>query len=471
MSVSRGQSNALLKGSYTYEMSGSFFGLGSGNGPFERAGTFVADGNGHITGGSDDFVQGLNPVTTAISGTYAVASDGTGAMVLVVGSTQLEWVFTLTSSSQLTLVEFDSFASGTGGAFLQDPAALGQTPQGAFAFRTQSFQSDYAAQSAVSSVGSMNINGSAIVGNEDVARNGTLGSFTMTGSLIAPDSTGKGSMSLSDSEGVVDTFFYYVIDSSTINMLEIASNSTGEVNFGTGRLRSQTGTPFSNSSLQNQFVLFGTGSGQTSSFGVVSVGVFSSDGNGNITDGSYDSVVNGVALSDSALSGSYTMGSNGRATMTLTGPAAGTATVVAWMVDSSFAFYLSVSSSGTQAGTFNQQDGSPFSNGSLNGQFVFSMYGYDNSTPALVDRVGVASFDGNTSLTLTNYFVNRGGVRSQTSANAATYNVSTNGRVTTSINGVSNNIVMYLISTGNAYLIVEDPNTQVAGGITQQTLQ
>jgi len=470
-SLKGGQFDALLNGSYTYEISGSAFGLSSGNGAYERAGTFVADGQGHITGGSDDLVQGAQPVTNPVTGSYAVANDGTGSMFLTIGSTQWQWAFTLTSSSKLTLVEFDSFATGTGGAFLQDAAAIKASPQGSFVFRIQSFQANNAAQSAVSSVGGVNISSGNISGQEDVVRDGTLGSFNLTGSLTTPDTTGKGSFSLTDSGGFASTFFYYIIDSNTLNLLETDSTSTGQVNFGTGRLRTQTGMPFSNSILNQPLAFFSTGNTQTSVFAAVSIGVLAPDGNGKITAGSYDSVVAGVAISASDLTGTYSMGSNGRATMALNSQATGSITQVVWVVDSSLAFYLSTGPSGTQEGTLNQQQTPPFSNGSLNGQFAFSMYGYDNRNPPLIDRVGVGSFDGTKNLILTNYFVNRDGSRNQTSATTSTYTVSPNGRVTTSIDGISNNIVMYVISDTAAYLISEDPNTQVAGGITQQTLQ
>ena len=39
--------NAKLKGSYTYSLGGSFFGLSNVNGFYKRAGTFVADGKGN----------------------------------------------------------------------------------------------------------------------------------------------------------------------------------------------------------------------------------------------------------------------------------------------------------------------------------------------------------------------------------------------------------------------------------------
>src|SRR5256885_9405705 len=50
-------SNASLSGQYVYQISGFDF-RNNGNGlPYREAGVFVADGNGNITGGADDFSE------------------------------------------------------------------------------------------------------------------------------------------------------------------------------------------------------------------------------------------------------------------------------------------------------------------------------------------------------------------------------------------------------------------------------
>src|SRR5919197_2743810 len=83
--------NANLKGNYAYLLSGSRFGQSSGNGLFQEAGTFVADGNGHITGGSDDYMQGTL-VTQPVSGSYSIAADGTGTINLSIAGRQLDLI-------------------------------------------------------------------------------------------------------------------------------------------------------------------------------------------------------------------------------------------------------------------------------------------------------------------------------------------------------------------------------------------
>src|SRR5947209_18864717 len=63
-------SNASLSGQYVYQISG-LDSRNNGNGlPYREAGVFVADGNGNITRGGDDFSQG-RPGGAATSGAAA----------------------------------------------------------------------------------------------------------------------------------------------------------------------------------------------------------------------------------------------------------------------------------------------------------------------------------------------------------------------------------------------------------------
>src|SRR2546423_15672526 len=76
-------SNASFKGSYVYEIHG-FLG-DANNSPYREAGVITADGSGNITAGTDAFrssaVSGA-PLQSAVTGTYTIASDGTGQILL-----------------------------------------------------------------------------------------------------------------------------------------------------------------------------------------------------------------------------------------------------------------------------------------------------------------------------------------------------------------------------------------------------
>src|SRR5215475_7106747 len=74
-------SNANLKGNYTYTL-GGITASPTGGSAYQQSGIFIADGDGHITGGTDDFVQSGSTASGSVSGSYRIAGDGTGTMTL-----------------------------------------------------------------------------------------------------------------------------------------------------------------------------------------------------------------------------------------------------------------------------------------------------------------------------------------------------------------------------------------------------
>jgi|SRR5271169_2015675 len=457
-----GFSTSSLKGNYVYRLAGNYFNLQSGDGPYERAGTFIADGNGNITSGVDDFVQSSAPSSNPIVGNYAISSDGTGKLTINLGNSQLIFAITMVADGTVYLIEFDTTATGAGVAVLQDASAF-QPPTGTFAFRFHSNQANIPSQGSVSRVGTMAVTSKgSVAGSEDIVRVNALSSLTLTGSLSAPDSTGKGTAIFSDSAGFTLNYFYYVIDSNTLTFLE-----TDEGPLGDGRAEMQTGAPFSDSSLSNVFVFHSLGETETTLDGVNSVGALHSDGKGNVTLGSYDSVQDGVPTVNASLSGTYSIDSSGRAVIDLTPQGSTTIEFIAWMVSPSRAFFLVNVAGLAEDGAMDQQQ--TITAGSLNGQYSILMYGHDQQTPPLVDRVGVITLNGSSVITLTDYFINRNGSRNQISTDpVGTYNLGANGRLSASITGVTSAMVLYMTSNNSGYLILEDTGEDVSGSIALQ---
>jgi len=463
--------NANFKGNYTYTLGGSFFGLSSGNGAFQRAGTFVADGAGQISNGSDDLIQGSTLVTTnPFTGSYAVANDGTGLVVMNIAGVQINLAMTIINSSRVLLMEMDSFASGSGGALLQNSSALSSSPNGAFIFRFHGYEPNVPSSGSISCVGQMNFNSGNISGYEDIVRFGILRSPTISGSLTAPDSTGRGMISLVESSGFTSSYLYYIVDSQTLVLM-----GADLVHLGIGRAVEQSGSSFTNSSLSGGFVFSSTGDTQTSVFGVTSAGVFTADGNGNITQGSYDSVSDGSPVK-SALTGTYSVSSQGRVLLTLDPAGASPIPEVAWIISPSRAFFLVDVLGLAQDGSMNQQSSGSFSTSSVKGQYTFSMFGHDSMNAPLVNRLGVMNFDGSGKLSLPDYFVNRSGSRRQTNAPTTSYTVTPDGRLSASIPGITNELVVYLISNSggsnngidSGELLLGDTGDEVSGGISTQ---
>ena len=455
-------SSASLLGQYVYQIAGAD--LNNNGAAYREAGVFIADGKGNITGGTDDFTEGSGVSSNSITGTYGISNDGTGTLTLTVAGGTLTFAITLTSTSKAYLIEADTFANGSGSIELQSPSAVSSTPSGTFVFRMHTIS---ASQSA-SLVGAITASGGVISGSDDVLRgavfdNSTGAPLTLTGSLSTPDSTGRGTGSITDSSGVTSNFVYYIVDSNNVRFL----SSDASV-IALGRAEKQSGS-FSVSSLSGGYAFGSRGDDSNYLGGVATVGTFAANGKGSISAGAYDSVQDGNSLATSAsFTGSYTAASNGRMAVTLTLPS-GTAQQIFWMVSPARAFFLTNDSTKVEDGTLDQQKGS-FSNSTLSGQYGFVMDGFDLNAGNFVDRVGWISGDGSGNLKW-NEVVNDSGTAQQPGILTGTYAVSSNGRATATVTNLSinsNDLVFYLVSGSTGYILQNDPGIEIVGNMAAQ---
>ena len=140
------------------------------------------------------------------------------------------------------------------------------------------------------------------------------------------------------------------------------------------------------------------------------------------------------------------------------------------MVSPSRGFLLIKASNKVEDGTFDLQPGSSFSNSTMNGQFGFAMDGFDLNTQAFLNRVGTLQWDGKGHLTL-NEAVNSGSGAQAGIILSGTYSVSINGRTTGTINNLSltnNDLIFYLISGNDAYVLQNDAGTEISGTVSKQ---
>src|SRR5262249_57770138 len=118
-----GFSKASLKGQYAFIMSGQAFdGFG-----LMRIGTFIADGNGTIQGGTElvnSVSNGFEELTFTAGTTYGVSSDGRGAINLLNSSGPTAYSITFTSPTQGYISETDGLNGASGTFELQDSSAL-----------------------------------------------------------------------------------------------------------------------------------------------------------------------------------------------------------------------------------------------------------------------------------------------------------------------------------------------------------
>jgi hypothetical protein len=455
-------SNSSLNGQYTYRLVGLAYTLQAAAIPYAEAGVFVADGSGHITGGTDDFVEsGGVLATNSISGTYEIDNDGTGNIVL--NNTSFGTIglaVTLASPSKLYLIEQDP-ANTFGVAEKQDPSTLSTLPGGTFAFRIHD-------QATASRVGALNIVNGAITGSEDVLVGGVLnnnsgGPLTLTGSLDAP-SAGRGSGSFNDGTATVQ-FEYYIVDSNNIRILRTDS---GLVSL--GRAEAQSGGPFTNASFLGSYAFGSRADDGFSVNGVNTVGLISGDGNGNISGGIFDSVADGNDLNGVTINpGTYGVSPAGRATVNFTTSASTSVQQVFWFVSPSRAFFLTNDPAKEEDGIADLQQSSSFSDSSLNGQYAFVMDGFIAGSFS-IDRVGWINGDGAGNLRWYEA-VNDSGSYDLSGTLYGTYTVAANGRVLATVTGLSqssNDLVFYMISGDSAYILQTDFGYEILGAMDLQ---
>jgi hypothetical protein len=307
-------------------------------------------------------------------------------------------------------------------------------------------------------VGAITLTGGAVTGNEDVLQAATLTPHTLTGLFNTPDTSGRGTATLTNDLSATSTFNYYIVDANTMFLFSTLSGVTG-----VGRAEKQTTTTFSNSSLTGNYA-FGS-KGDTGSFDAVnSAGRFTADGSGAISAGALDSVQDGTAVTNLGFTGTYTVAANGRAALSLTPTSGSAIQQVAYMVSPTRAFFLVDDTAKVEDGTVDAQTGT-FSNSSLTGNFAFATDGF-NTTDSF-DRLGTLTGDGAGNLTLA-YVLTEPTLSSQTVSLTGTYAVSSNGRAVGTAANLSNNFVLYLISGTDGYIVQADSGTQMAGSFSKQ---
>ena len=450
-------SNASLKGSYVYQVHG----FDSNGNPYRQIGVFTADGNGNITGGSDD--SSASASGTQVSGTYTVGQDGTGFIGINTSLGGLTWAITLSSTSQLQLIEADGSLNAGGTAELQDATALATTPAGTFVFRLhQEISAEN--QAPAGEVGALAFSNGAGTGSMDQNLAGTLTSPSISSTLNAPAGVGRGTGTLLNGSFTTN-FVYYIVNSSKFYIL--VSNISA---VGSGSAELQSGAV--GSGLSGSYAFGSRGDDSNSFAGVATVGQFTAS-SGTIT-GTEDCSQDGNITSSANFSSSYTSSASGRVAVTIgtSNPClSGTATQIFWMVSPSRAFFVNAGTASVEEGTADLQQAPPMTPASLTQQYSLAMDGVDtgalDQTPELLSRVGTLQFNGTGKLTLNE--VSNGsffgsGAQSPGVMNG-TYSVGSNGRIVGSTNNSNGGIsfVMYAASPSQAYVLQTDRSLITSG--------
>jgi hypothetical protein len=380
----------------------------------------------------------------------------------------------LESTSRFDAVEADAFvnfsANASGEGIKQDTTAFAAPPNGTFVMRAHQVFPTTVSSATVGALTSNN--GTTVSGTVDVLRNDVLlPQLTVTGGTFStPDANGRGTLVYTDdaAPAVTRHFQYYVIDANSFQLME--SDTTV---LGTGSAERQASGSLT---LAGNYAFGSSGDTDTTIGGVRSVGVFTA-GSGTITGGMLDSVEEGGSILGEAFGGTFTQGTNGRVDVTFvpTGGAAIMVPEVFWMVSPSRAFFLVSSTTKVEDGSVDLQTQATFTNSDLKrqqAQYALVMDGYTPS--GLLTRIGTLIPDGNGSLNLneeTNSFIpgSPPGTVFDPPTLPGTYTVATNGRVTAAINSLSSNLILYMVSPGQAYILQNDTGVEISGKVTLQT--
>jgi hypothetical protein len=103
----------------------------------------------------------------------------------------------------------------------------------------------------------------------------------------------------------------------------------------------------------------------------------------------------------------------------------------------------------------------------LSGQFAFLMHGF-TTTPDTFDRVGTLTPDGAGNIGFT-YFLNVSFTPSTSPISlSGTYTIGASGRGTGTATSLSNNLVYYLISASDGYILQNDTGVVINGNMSKQ---
>src|SRR6185437_14876699 len=342
--------NASLNGTYVFFASRS--GNSSGSGFFYRAGTFIGDGKGNITGGINDASAGS--AGTLGTGSYSVESDGRGKLTFSDDGGTHNFSFALTSNTRGQLIGFDTGLAISEFIRQQDQTAASAAPSGTYVF---GLSGDNAGPAAA--VGQITF-GSTVTGTEDSNTNGAIMTGTgLTGSMNV-GTGGRGTLQLNTSNYAV-----YIIDAATLVLADI--DATGARLAGTAYAQSGT---FTTASLgTSAYLLSGVTSG-TAPQAYAQVGRFDTNSAGSFSGGVFESNIAGaspVSNSQFGSSASYTLASTGRGTISN-----GTSTFIFWLASPKQGVILQSDSGNVATGlVLQQQTGIP----SVTGGFEFANSG------------------------------------------------------------------------------------------------
>jgi hypothetical protein len=275
--------------------------------------------------------------------------------------------------------------------------------------------------------------GNITSGIADMNDNGTLSSYTAVTGTYTTDPVGGGVITLKLAAGLTVTYNYYQVTPTEL-LATSGDLSSSTIPLVSGLALQQTGT-LSNTSFTGANVLELNGSAIQTALYIpdVTLGLLTSDGNGNLT-ASYDEY-KGALLAPQTYTATYAVDpATGRTPIT-----AGTTKAILYLVSNAKAFVLGTDAS-TSSGLLEAQSGSPFSNTSLKGNYLGGTLPWPD-----LHVVSLVAADGTGNAQFTSDSSDSTGLQSNQTL-SGTYSVDTQGRAVFTVPGNSTSRIFYVVS-------------------------
>jgi large repetitive protein len=450
--------NTTLTGNYAFTFNGY-----SNGAPVFMAGNFVADGNGNLTSGELDLNSGAGgSQPSTFTGTYNLTlGSGLGTMTFNVGGTlgTLNFNLAISNLGNGTMIQdnADPAQRGSGSIFVQTPADFLIPPNSNYVIGTYGADQTLA-RYIKGSVIKVSSGGVVASGSEDINDNGTLSSRAINGGLFSPpDAHGRGQLSLQFPSGITNTYAYYVVYRGQFIVVGI-DPLTDLDPLTMGSMLVQSGT-FTNASLSGASVVEINGVNPNGGTPVADaqLGIFTaSSGNASI---SLDENRGGTIIPPQISSGTYSVASNGRVTLTGFG---GTPPIV-YLSNSNQGFIVGQDASASSGVIEPQAGPPPYSNLSISGTYLGGTV-----TPVqspVIDSVSFVFGDGNGNINGSENTSGPSGPGSNPIS--ATYLVDSTGRA--AVTGTPAGI-MYVVSRKKIVLLPSGNNPALnifVAGLTQ----
>jgi len=410
-----GFTNASLKGTYVFSMSGRTIDQNFGVSNFARIGTFIADGLGNISnpGGIEDVhIFGSDNIFAFTGGSYTVNADGRGTLSLINSSGTSQYSITLASSSSGYIVAMptDGSSTASGNFQLQSATTLASNT---YTFDFSGIVPDDTGN-PVSIIGEFTPNGACAVSCgvtntsfEDVNDNGNfITKASLSGGTLTTDNANPGSGRGTATLGGLD-YVFYVIDDQHVQFMAIDQDPNAPGTALGEAAAQQAGVPNNVSAFNNSNFVFVMG-GSSGAGPVTRAGRLTASG-GNLSAILLDNNNAGQSVQVPLLNtGTITLdGDNsGRGTMTFTDTATHTGTYT-------FVFYLNSASQGViqdvsavlinnvpsavdvADGNLAGQSGAPFTSSSFATNYAITWSGVTSDEEDLVGHFAPATTGSN----------------------------------------------------------------------------